>query len=334
MNPLAAQIDYMGMWHISIFVGLCLCVLFPMRRFQWEVSFLWAYVLISALYILEFPSLPFAPYTLAFQATAGQTLAEVLIIPLFAILISDSTVVQIINAFKWIIMYEIMRVWIQKDGLLIAPSFDTALIALYLPFAGLWLKIASIATIATHHGSTALVIILAQLAALSLKERGYLKWLFAAIPALATAAYIHHHGPWLDGIERIDKWKKYMNVWLQNPRFIALGSGPGTFMWIGLLIDEFKPPLFLAMHNDWLQMLFEIGIIGTLLVIMVIRKTIINCWEDTRVLCAVFGCIAFAATYHPLRFFPSAFLIALIFRLALFMRRREAWEYVYSPDLI
>ncbi len=307
LSPFTIQIDGGGIWHIVLFCGTALCAL----KLTWRYP-LWSYVSVWALYLLEFPGNQFGQYHVAFMATAGQTLAEVLLIPMFVLSLTDEWADRLMKSFHWIILYSIICVWTQRDGFMIAPSFNTALIALYLPFADIPLALTSLVTIGTHHGSTALLILAAYLA-LFMRV-----WSVFIIPVLLLVAYFHSNQAWFDSADRIEHWRRYMAFWASDWKQIAIGSGPGTFMYLGMMLDEFKPPFFLAMHSDWLQCVFELGLVGLALIGWTIFKCLKRARRNPQVIAGILGCMAMACTYHGLRFFPSAILAALIFRKSLF----------------
>lgn len=311
MNPLTMQIDIGGIWRLGLFWGLALCILglaAKARKVGIFAAILWAYVAGRALYLLEYPALPFGIYNTAFQATAGQALAELILIPLAAIF-SPKWIWRIV----WIVVaIEIGSVWGLYQGIMSWPSLSTAFIALCLPWLPMWLAVAGVITILAHHGSTALVIFAVQMIveATRWKSRHWLLILF--LNALAITAYIHSSGPLLDGSERLAAYRRFMDLWSSDINLILFGSGPGTFMWVSLIFDKFKGDLFLQLHSDWLQITFELGMLGVLLSVGVLGECSVKAWRSPKLLSGVLGAGAFMLTYHPLRFFPSAFVIALI----------------------
>lgn len=340
LTPLNVAVDIFGQWRTEAFVGMVFCTLLFLRKYParigWEATVFWAYCLISALYIFEFPApLPFGDYQRAFEATAGASFAEALLIPL-AILSAPAWIWRALTA---IMVIEIALVSLGLSGLTPwdspAMSFDTALLACYLPFAPWWLAIASVLMILTHHGSTALTIMAVQIVAISIRRKRLRWYILPLIAALAYVAYFHSSiGTHINSQERLGMWDRYMASWLYgdpmrghlhwpitwsavNWRLVAFGFGPGTFQWIALMVDKFFPPLYFFMHNDWLQFMFELGVIGFVLATAVFVRAVRNVWTDTKMLAAVFGCGAFAMTYHPLRYALPGILVALIFRHAL-----------------
>lgn len=66
---------------------------------------------------------------------------------------------------------------------------------------------------------------------------------------------------------RYEEWFFFMNWWKEHAS-IAVGTGIGTFAWLGPLLhlDSGRTAaLFVWMHNDWIQIVFESGVIGGVL---------------------------------------------------------------------
>lgn len=306
MTPLNAPIDIGGIWRIGIFFGLASIVVGLIWRHLRNVEgLLLTYVLISALYILEYPALPFGDLNTAFQATAGQVLAEVVLITMGAIVFQR----QAFKILPYFVAFETLCIWANRDGLLTAYTFATAFLAATLPFLPLWLSAAVIITVLFHHGSTALMVLGAQLFALVLVKRRFRPWAPLLFGVLAYSAYLHHG---LAGYARITKYQQFMTFWASQWKWIWLGVGPGSFMWTSLILEKFKGDIYLQMHSDWLQITFELGLIGLVLTLAVWVKNIYHSWDNPRILAALFGCGAFGLTYYPLRFFPTAFFVAMV----------------------
>ena len=183
-------------------------------------------------------------------------------------------------------------------------SFDTALIALCLPMCPFWLLLAGIGTIVSHHGSTALVILAVQ----ALFYCNELRIDFIVAPILMIPAWLFRTSLLAGMDDRIHAWWRYMHAWSHSPwTTITFGAGPGSFAWISMMVDEMKPPVFLYMHNDFLQILFEYGIVGLVLLILFLGMAMKRVPKALLLSIIVFG-----ITYSPLHFFPSEFLIGLI----------------------
>lgn len=312
-SVLTIPVDLGGIWHYGWAFGLlaCLAMGFSRRR-DWlnPATVLLCYFVGRAVWILEAPLLPFGDYTRAFQATAGQAAIEIVLVYLGAR--------AFVRAFgrtprlaSYLVWFEIFMVWANHAGLLGWESFDCALLALTLPFITARVPIAvALITIFTHHGMTAYLILAAQVLAL------WPECFPAAIWGAILLGFAHHRGAMLDGLERWHAWTRMMSLWASDSRNYLFGTGPGSFMWISLLRDNFQPPLFLQLHSDWLQILFEDGLVGLGLILGLFISTAVYVRKRRKALALVLGCGAFGLTYHPLRFFPSAFTIMVIFILA------------------
>lgn len=328
---LTSQIEmYYGQYRMGFFIGTFLmgamfCFHFK-NRIGYLASALLAWTLGSALWTLEFPVLPYNALTKAYQVTAGQCFAEVILAVAFFCIISDRLHERLMKLFSILVMIQLACVWARIRGPMIAPSFDLAVAAIYLPFAPAWLQIVIVGTILTHHAGTADLILASEFFAWSLKHMRP-KYIIAsgvlAVAAFLAVAYFHSHAPMLDGLERISQYKRFMRFWLYGPGdeliwpFILAGVGAGTFTWCSILIDKFQDPVVLFLHSDWLQILFELGSVGFLLSLGVWFQAVRRMWSRTEYVAALFGVAACGMFYHPLRFAPSIFLLGLIFRKAL-----------------
>lgn len=318
-NPLTAQLDIGGVWHMTYFFGLALILVnwiavFFRRLLNLPEKLLLAYTLLYALFISEFPKLHFGLYNTAFQATAGQVFAEIILV-----------VIGAMSLQKWarkilpfVVLFSLACVWLPFNGLMIAPSFNSAFAALAMPLSPWWVIALTLLTIVTHHGSTAVLIAAAQFLALAIKFRKLRKWGLAALGILGAAAYFNS-GHMFDGWDRLNRYQQFFNLWRQDWRNIIFGVGPGTFAWSSLEADKYAGDPFLQLHSDWLGFGWDFGLIGLGLAGAVFITAVRNAWEKPWLLSALFGCGAFALTYHPLRFFPTAFLTAMI----VFQARRD-----------
>lgn len=329
-NPLTMQIDPGGIWRSTIFFGVLMCLFLLAWRYRkslgWEVTCLWTWCLWQAIYLLEAPVFPFFDAQTAYQATAGQALDLMLMIPLCVLLISDNTRQWLAWSLRGVMIYEIAAVWLQWPGLQnnypSAASFDTALLAIYLPFAPPWLAIASLATIVTHHGSTALLIIAAQLFGWGIKHLNryqVMGFLLILAGVLGGIAHYHTQVRFFDGEERLHLFTHYMKFWTLTPVFWFIGVGASSFMWISFATDGYSGHMWPWLHNLYLQFLFEYGIIGSVFLVAVIVKALRESWHRPRAFCAALGYLACGLTYYPDRYFVTQLLGALIL-----------WECLYA----
>lgn len=325
MNPLSVVIDHHGVWHLVLFAVTALGAVAACRPlsqlFGWCPTLLWLYAAFTALYIIEFPGLPFGDYQRAFQATAGATLAELILIPLLAFLAFGRLRVVL----PFIVWVECLAVWFFGRGMMEVASFDTALIALILPWMPIWLGLIALVTIAVKGGTTAMLIVLAENVALLMIGTRHKLRTASILAILAGASLFIFKEPLLaHGLDRIEHWTHYMDYWAGTPWRIVTGFGPGSFMWMSLLIDKFQPPMFLAMHNDFLQITFELGLAGLVLTVGTVWLALKRSWGKRRLFPLVVGSVVFGLFYHPLRFGASAVVLAMIYEAALLQESKTA----------
>lgn len=314
-SPLTTQIDLGGIQHILIFTGLATGALFWVKSFPINLAakLLAAYVLVYQLFMLEYPHALFGEVTTAYRAQAGQSLAEFLFVG-----VSVAFLMPYITRFlKYVVGFVLICVWLGEPGILGAISFQTAFCALCIPFLPMPLACAVVLTALTHHGSTALLIIGAQCFGLALKYPKFNTKVPLLLLALFSSAYLTS-GPMFDGGERLAKYTQFMTYWFQKWEWIIFGVGPGSFTWTSILLDNYKAPLFLQMHSDWLQILWEYGAIGFCLCVFVFAQTVRRAWDSAYLLAATLGVGAFMVTYYPLRHYPTALLTAYIFTIVEF----------------
>lgn len=327
--------DPLGLWQISIFAGMFAMIIALARRYNigWEATALWAYCLVKALYLVEFPTLPFGDATRAFQASAGQSFAQIALIPLAILMLDERPmwkffrVIAVVKiALIWITPYWTPHIpympWLSLPGALISSSFDQALLALYLPFAPAWIAIPSLVTILTHHGSTALMVLAVESAAIFFSRMHPLfatpTFLFSASALFAVARH-HAHDAYLDGLDRIQHWKLVYNFWKSSPYYVTFGVGAGSFMWVNRTLEKFSSQGgFQTAHSDWIQLGFDFGSVGVLLALLFLVRLAWSCRKDTLTLAGILGGATFMLTYHPLHYMPGIFLVSLVIKRALY----------------
>ena len=122
---------------------------------------------------------------------------------------------------------------------------------------------------------------------------------------------------------RFGIWKMAFNFWKDNVN-VAYGTGLGTYQMWGIWLQlqnipegQTNFPGFFWMHNDWLQILFEIGIAGFVLTFLVYATALWNARKNLSVFAslALYGSIAIIQM--PLRHLLFACLGAYFLRLAI-----------------
>lgn len=320
LNPLITPVYVLTHWRLLEFaivaIGMSVLI-WKQRGFSFWPKLLWWYSAIMCYIPLGFPFPLYGQFSRAYESSAGQSLAAVLCVPWLVL----NTKLSV----KWwaygCLLIELVCVWLGKPGLMNHASFDIALIALCLPFApggSSWLL--GLITVFWFHASTAGMMVAAYLGIALWRRRrlGYTLATTFSASFLITLALFRPH--FLDGFQsRWDAWARYLPSWYGSITSFWIGVGGGSFMWSSLIIDNFKTPYFISMHNDWLQILFEYGVVGFVLAAVVFCQACSATLKrrESKLIYGVVGAGVFALTYHPLHFVASSVLVALIMRDAL-----------------
>jgi hypothetical protein len=338
INILTVHWDLLGLstigtWAVTSFCAGTVCWRAPLPLAS---RLFWLYVVSYSLWLAMFPLPHFGDFTRAFQASAGWTLAIVLLLPLAVLQLNEE---KWLRGFQWYVAGKLALVWIEpwlpkmlssmpyyaEPGAVLSASFDMALAAAYLPFAPLWLRCFTLATVATHHAGTALLILVAQVIALAIRKRF---WLLLAVPALFLPL-VHLNsrgGRFWDGWDRLEHWESLFHFWLHGPagyerpivwRYLFFGVGPGTLLWSSMILDPKATGQFGSMHSDWLQIPWELGAVGLTLALATAVVMLRRAWNSPQLFCAVAALLTFGLTYHPLRFPAGMLLATLIAKRAL-----------------
>lgn len=323
MTPLPL-VDINGIWHIAYFIGIgamlpvCLHYLIGVRL-PLIAQALWYYILLQALFFIEWPTAHFGPYTSNFQSTAAQAFAELIFIPIGAILLHR----YIKKLITPIAVFSSLCVWFQWPGFMHAPSFNMALAAMCLPAIYFQeIQVFIVLTALTHHGSTALLIFLAQVLVFFFTRekktrKKFLPFIAGGFIGEIFSAYHFQNQPLFNSGERIHKWVEFFQFWIADWRRIIFGVGPGSFVWYSIMSHPYQTGFFMQMYSDWFQVLWENGIVGFGLEVAVAVEAVKRARKNPRLLQGLFGCMVFGLTYGPLRYFPTALLTAWFFSQAL-----------------
>lgn len=297
-------IDQGGEWHMGLFIGLSLMILFCVpRHWDWSWKALWCYSVFFCIYTLFYPWARYGTFDHAFKGTCGEALAMIVLIP-FAIERFSKYFKPALNIAA---LYTIFVVWLHQDGMFSALSFNTSFLALSIPFLHPLFMIISLITILFHHGSTALLILAFEMIPVILLMKNRILNTILATATLIPAAYLHR----TDDYERLIKWGNYLKFWAGDIRQIFFGTGAGSFIWFSLRMEKPDGHIFMNAHNDFIQLLFEYGLIGLILGLVIYYKAIVR-KIDMSYFAATLGMFPFMMFYHPLHYFPSALLIAYI----------------------
>lgn len=125
-------------------------------------------------------------------------------------------------------------------------------------------------------------------------------------------------------------WNAAFQWWYSNSNWF-LGAGSGSFSAIGPALSPDKNALFLFMHSDWLQVLFEQGLIGLVLVVGLYGLSLYKAWNKPACFYALIAYGAWAAANMPTRYALSAIYGLFLVRWAMQIaptkthKRRSNW---------
>lgn len=222
-------------------------------------------------------------------------------------------------------------VWMNQFGwgvLFTWPSFETAMAALVLPFLYherdrhhnviaviLW------AYIAYYHGTTGLLCGIFGLVAYLLCIR---QWWVAIIPGLTLPLVLWMHGPGPRTSGRIEAWTTYMDWWehFANP---VWGLGTGAAEWVIPFISWKPDATALAqtmnlMHNDWLQIVFDTGLVGLLSSLIIYTWALYRLWPKPQ-----YFATAVAFGVAMLSYFPLHYAVGQV--IACFLLTEAVWGF-------
>lgn len=318
--------NFYGMVGATGLVTLCF-----RKRIGWLGSALWFWVLLSAIRTFQLPQNDYGGLALLLNRTTGQAFSQAIVIPLAVLMLPSWAFKHWRTASCFMIGIEALFLLTYGYGLLNANSFDGGWIAAMLSVAPTWLIVPAVMLLSHTRGATAFMVIGAELAVWSQfwklpfevpnPKRFKIAMLAPGALLFLIVALIIQGKKLSNDSERIETWVRSFRWWHEN-HMEAQGVGVGTFQWVGPWLQHFgigqhTPDLFLQMHSDWLQPIWEGGLILGALMLLFYVSLLWHARGNARTLAALVGTGAFALTYHPLRFFPSAFWIMCAAREAL-----------------
>lgn len=241
-------------------------------------------------------------------------------------------VIAIINALLLIIGVAFGKPW----GLILNASmsgcFAVALLPLffkgdyYPPFS----IILSFLAVISSHQSLPLACFFIMLWMLALRLKKF--WVTLAMPLAAVAiGWIVAGKDLFDPSGRTHVWRVSFNWWLDNANYL-LGAGSGSFQAIGIYLTKDLPEQFIWMHSDWLQTLFEQGIIGTVLLASLFGYALYRSRKNYPLFFSLFTYGVWAVANMPLRYPLAALYGAVLVRWA-FSKENEC-IYMVEPKQI
>lgn len=261
-----------GMLLILFFIVFTQKIPLPLR-------FIWAYFLeITAYHAIDQFYVPaFSPSLSNVIAwSASNYFIWMSLIPVFLINTNEVVKKSLINLTKWFMVYcAVVLLLGTIPSVFTANTFDASLIACFILFWDLnpkrkWFAVLdwigfliSIVAIIYTKGRDAELILFVSLTVYYL-PKFFWRLVF---PLGVFIGGMCSYFMYLGGVEpRFEMWESFLDWWAHYAN-IWIGAGIGSFEWVGPYLDPgqtFRNQHlgFYVMHNEWLQLLFESGIIG------------------------------------------------------------------------
>lgn len=338
--------SFMDIWRMHQFysfmiltaaIGYQIC-----KRWNLLVGFTFMYVAMSAVYMFQGPGATWANLQPRIDTSAAASWAELVGMILYISNIEPKHISVHLLFMEILIIINCVIVIIFGYGMFNAHTMDSAVIAIFLPSMWfrsqhsnkswldiLWLGIKIILPIwacLVAGGSTLYLGLTCGVIAYQISNRSSKKWLFV-LPAIAAVAYWSEGNLVLKGGGRIPEWERFYNWWSESAEWL-IGTGTGSFLWLGPTIElnEGQKEYMIFMHNDYLQIIFEQGLIGFGLCMCLGADLVKRALKTPWLFSTVITIAAVSLTYYPLRWSVSSFYMMLIARICLENGIGVDWE--------
>lgn len=320
----------MDLWRWQMLFGIAVCliiILVKLWKNYHKIPLLtWTYFMASGLFCLFYEYRPLGISTLQVDESAGKAVILMIIVPIVVLVLKKEFMKYAVSIFQFLALVNAGLVVMNGHGFMNAHSWDTAFIAMILPTMVFritkspitWLPtVFSLFAIGYTGGRTAMVVMSACAFAYFLqKKRVFVACIIGSF-VLLIGAQFSNESKMFDS-PRLNVWPYFMNIyWKYFDPWI--GSGIGTFQWIGPLAQQkeqvfLKNGLHLWMHNDYLQVLFETGIIGLTLMMATVFDCLKRSWKNRELFVTVIATLATMLTYYPFHWFITQVWACLLIR--------------------
>jgi len=334
-------------WRLPQMVGLCLvALLFGYligKKYSWFAGAIVAYCLGSAAIIMEGSLTHFGGgYSHAFGETAGQAFAAIVMSVGLIFFMEKKYLPWAVLVFQVIALIDCVLILTIGYGIFNSESVDASFIMLIYPSICLIplkpkltlshslvliLTLAlPIAALVAAKASTPYFMLSACLCAYILikttnPKRKLIELVTIAPIGLALGYWLLGRHTLIDPNGRVAIWQICMEWWAANVN-IWIGYGSGTFEWLGYIIQKRTDTIFIWMHNEYLQILFEHGIIGFVIFLGLAIECLYKSRKNTWVFVSLIALSVCFISQFPLRWFVSQVWICLIVRIALGEKKR------------
>ena len=168
--------------------------------------------------------------------------------------------------------------------------------------------------------------------------RGLWKEVLLISMAVLSLAYFVTGDELFNSRGRLAHWDMFFQWWDVNANRL-IGTGTGSFEWLGERIQNKSAPgikegVYLWMHNEYLQVLFEQGVVGLVLMLGLVYKCLQLSWKTPWLFAANAGVLVSFLTQFPLRWPLSMFYVCILIRLSLNEedRRLCQFQFITNPQ--
>lgn len=328
--------QYIGMILFSLVFGFIIT-----KRFHWIAGLLCSYVMVSALWVFQNPDPQFGAMSGNFGRVSSQAFAAFLLVISVVAFASSKLIKNLVIFVEVATIVDCILVYLYGYGFFNNPSLDASFIMMMFPalcfrpnrfiprsfkdpIFWILLMVVLLPFIALFriNESTPYFVLAGCLMVLCWKRKHLL---IGGVGCALFAGALMNKQFFLRSNGRMDFWELFIGNLFSSGKYL-LGAGTGTLEWAGPLIQIHNKTLegtpghwkgaAIWMHNEYLQVLFEQGILG--LVLMLGLMAI--CWQRAKPIWLK-ACLAGAAvcflTQYPIRFFLGQLWIALLVRICL-----------------
>jgi hypothetical protein len=328
--PLHSSQQFFGL--ICFMLAFCF---YSWKQLKTPLSILMLYCLWSAIDLALNPfggELSWVPPGLDEKTMYAATQTALMIVLMVSVSLRTPRFVFRLALGGWVIA-TVIRMWMVNIGFENGYSFTSAALICAMPivYSFLWpfiivtaLKFAGATTI----GCLGIVI-------LSLYWKTWWKYKWYCIPlGIASVVAIDHYlsgGGLRSSNGRMEAWGAFIDVWWEHmPHW--LGTGYGSWEWIGPFTNNPTNQAFQWVHNDFLQMMFEGGLLGLICLVYATAWVIGQVWKDRYTRSAALGFLVCMMTYYPLHFVSTLLLAIYICKVAI---SKESAEDLYRlPKIV
>lgn len=322
----------------TFFIGLILLSIYfafrTTKKYHFLAATLTALGLYSALSVSMAPMLTVDILSLRLRLVSARSFIIIISLVYFVSCLSRKNLERLLTAFGFIAALNAISVLIYEFGMSGSRSMDMTICAMILPSILLrkeslkWYEMLNGFIVLTAmfitKGSTVFFMLIGIVACYL---AFYKKWkeIVIAVLAIVTVGVIINKGEFLYHIDRTEQWALLMSWW-NNHAEVFFGTGLGTFQWLGPEIQNKSKDLFVWMHNEYLQIIFEMGYVGfgltIALSIVCLKRSLNRPWLFSTCVAILISFV----TQFPLRVFLSEIFILLIIRLCLEDDEVETYE--------